>query len=169
MIIHSINLLVYCQLHLWLSQPVTTHFIFSMLTPKWHKIFLKEESLQHVFIIEISFEEIDGYKCKSNCIKGGCSRVQITSIILNRPLSFFSKLFCINNTCRHRTTCRVFLGFFLASFLGTSNNTPNFTVTSTKKFELHILTPLSTWKNCKNYEIQLYLMSCTKGCRKPQT
>ena len=38
-----------------------------------------------------------------------------------------------------------FLGLFLASFLVTANNAPNFTATSTKKFELHILAPLPTW------------------------
>ena len=43
------------------------------------------------------------------------------------------------------------IGLFLASLLGMANNTTIFTATSTKKFELHILAPLSTWKNCKNY------------------
>ena len=49
-----------------------------------------------------------------------------------------------------------------------ANNTLNFTVTAIKKFELHILAPLFTWKNCKNYEILLYSMSCTSGCWKLQ-
>ena len=37
------------------------------------------------------------------------------------------------------------LGLYLALFLGTASNTPNFTVTSTKEINLHILAPISTW------------------------
>ena len=121
------------------------------LTPKWHRIFWKEETLQHVFIFEFFFGEIDGYRCKSNYVKGGCSRVHVTSKILNRPFFIFNNRFCIKSTCQHWTTCMV-LGLFLASFLGAANNTPTFVATSTKKSELHILAPFSTWKNCKNYK-----------------
>ena len=53
------------------------------------------------------------------------------------------------------------LGAFLASLLDTASNTPNFMASSTKKFELYILAPLSSRKNCKNYETLLYSMSCT--------
>ena len=128
---------------LWLSQPLTTHFMFSMLTPKRYRIFLKEESLQHVFIIEISFGEIVGYRCKSIRIKGGCSRTQIISIILNHPLS--CSVYCFASKAHVGTEQLVwFLGVCLASFLGTTNNTPYFTVISTKKIELHIVAPLST-------------------------
>ena len=116
----------------------------SPLTLKWHRIFLEEESLQHVFVLEFFFREIDGCRCKSNCIKGrGCSRVQITSKILS-----FKKFVCIESTCQYQNNLQGFLAF-LASFLGTANNTPKFTATSTKIFELHILAPLSTWKNYK--------------------
>ena len=50
-----------------------------------------------------------------------------------------------------------FLRFFLASFLGTVSNTPNFMVTSTKKFELHILASLFTWNICKKLQNSLVL------------
>ena len=34
--------------------------------------------MQQVFVFLSFFGEIDGSTCKSNCIKGGCSRVQLT-------------------------------------------------------------------------------------------
>ena len=122
------------------------------LTPKWHRKY----PLQHVFNFEFSFEEIDGYRCKSNHIKGGCSRVQqIASKICNRPFSF-SINFLASNAPISIEQLAGFLRLFLASFLDTTNSTPNFTATSTK-WTPHTSSPLHL-KNCKNYETLLYLM-----------
>ena len=93
--------------------------------------------MQKVFILKFFFAKIDGYRCDSNCMKGGRGRVQITSKFLNHPLFSF---FFASKAHVSDEQLAGFLGFFLASFLGMANNTPNFTSTSIMKFELHILT-----------------------------
>ena len=120
------------------------------------------------------FGEIDGYIYKSNRIKKGCRKVQITLNFLNRPFSFSFSFFIFFNFCALKAHVSIeqlpeSLRLFLALFFSTANNSPNFMATSTKKFKLHILAPLSTWKNCKNFETLLYLMSCKWGCHKLQT
>ena len=73
---------------------------------------------------------------------------------------FFNNFFCIESTYHYQTTCMVSRAFSrLVPLCG--HNTPNFMATSTKRFELHILAPLPTFKICKNYKTLLYLMSCT--------
>ena len=75
-------------------------------------LFLEEESLQHVFIFYFILSGRSMTIRKSNCIKGGCSRIQITSKI---SLSiFFSNNFFLHR--KHMSTTnnlQDFLGFFL--------------------------------------------------------
>ena len=137
-------------------------------TPKWHCIFLEEWSMQQVFICEYFFGEIDDYRCKPDHVKGG-----VLWYISPQKYwivhSFFNYSFFASKAPVSTEQLAGVLKMFLASFLGMAIITPNFTAISTKIFDLHILAPLSPWKNCKNYETMLYLMSCTWGCWKLQT
>ena len=114
--------------------------------------------MPQVFIFEIFFGEIDGYRCKSSYIKGGCSRVQITSKCLDGPFSFSINVYASKGEASTELLATI-LGLFLASFLSMASNTPNFPVTLTKKLELQILAPLSTWKFCKTTKL-----CCTRCC-----
>ena len=151
------------MLHYGYLRVIVVNMLFFVIGTKQgvpYLYFLKEESLQQVFIFQFFFREIDGYRCKSNRINRGCSRVQITSTKLNHAFFFFSTNFFASKASINIKQIVGFLGFFLASFLGTASNTPNFKANLTKKFKFHILAPLSTWKNCKNYETLLYSMAC---------
>ena len=84
---------------------------------------------------------------------------------------FFNERFFASKA--HASTKQVarFLGHFVASFLATAINTPNFTSLSSKKFELHILAPLSIGKNLQELwnSAILNVVYCTYGCWKLQT